>query len=600
MPNQTSEAQTLNIPKLAGIILPLVICCISIWRIIELPLWGWWPLVMLSSFWTTIILIFFPKEPEKRKWLGAATASGVMLGLGFPPSPLTFIVAFAWIPLFAVENGIFQKRDKPVPKQVFFYFFHAFILWNIIATFWVTNTAFIAGIFANFVNASIMTTVVVFIHAVGRRFPTKWFYFIFITFWISFEYIHHHWDFLWPWLTLGNALAQYPWAVQWYEYTGTFGGSLWILLLNVFGYSMIIRWLRAKPVRSGIYISVFIAPLIFSLVLWNTIKPADAKPVSITVVQPNFEPHYQKFTIPEHEQVQRFLQLSRQNVDSSTSYLVFPETSFEGVQLNANVVNPVANIFQHFIDSFPNLNLVAGITSYRILNKNELANTNYRINVNQVGDSTYWDVQNSAIEMSSGKKDFSIYFKSRLVPGPEMFPFKKILFLLKPIIVSLGGSYEGLTEQAERSVFVNGPLKVGPIICYESIFGEYTGGYVKNGATAFFIVTNDGWWDDTPGHIQHLKLGALRAIEHRRPIARSANTGISCFIDIRGRIHEPTAYGVATAIKGEIIPETRITFYTRFGDLIAKGLLIISILFLIMLLFKILSERLNGEQPGSV
>ncbi|MEP6647976.1 MAG: apolipoprotein N-acyltransferase, partial [Saprospiraceae bacterium] len=481
--------------------------------------------------------------------------------------------------------------DRPSPKQIFFYSFHAFIIWNIITTFWVTNTAFIAGIFANFVYAALMSCTMTLVHVVGRRLPKQWFYVLFISFWISFEYLQHHWDFLWPWLTLGNALSQYPWAVQWYEYTGAFGGSLWILLVNVSGYLMITRWLRAKPLRIWLYSCLLLLPIILSLIIFYNTKEGDAKPVSVTVIQPNFEPHYEKFSIPEQDQLKRFLKLSRQGVDSSTSYLVFPETSFEGVQLNAED-NPAVNLFQHFIDSFPNLHLVAGITSYRILKADELVNTNYRIHISPQGDSTYWDVQNSALQLSSGQKDFQVYFKSRLVPGPEMFPFKKILFVFKPVVVSLGGSYEGLTEQPERSVFKGGPLNVAPVICYESIFGEYCGGYVTKGATAFFIVTNDGWWDDTPGHIQHLKLGTLRAIEHRRPIARSANTGISCFIDIRGQIHQATKYGETTFIKGEIIPETRMTFYTSWGDLIAKGLVILSLVFLIIFIVQFSKNRI--------
>ncbi len=591
MPNQTTDVKSSNLPRVSAIVLLLIICIGSVWQMIKLPLWGWWPLLMLLSFWLAVILFFFPKEAEKRKWLGAATISGVMLGLGFPPSPLTWIVMFAWIPLFAVENGIFQKKDKPNPRQVFFYSFHTFILWNIIATFWVTNTAFIAGIAANFINAFLMSCVMVIIHSIGRRLPVKWFFLVFISFWISFEYIHHHWDLLWPWLALGNVPAEYPWAVQWYEYSGTFGGSLWILLLNVLGYTMIMRWLRAKPLRVGVYIALFGIPLLFSLFLWYTTKPGNATPVSVTIVQPNFEPHYEKFTISQREQSLRFLQLSRPNIDSSTRYLVFPETSFEGIQLNTFRENRVIGIFQHLIDSFPDLRLVAGLTSYRILKPNELAHTNYRININERGDTTFWDVQNSAVQITSGQESFQVYFKSKLVPGPEMFPFKKYLFFLNPVIEKLGGTYEGLTMQSERSVFDGGPLKIGPIICYESIFGDYTGDYVRNGATALFIVTNDGWWDKTPGHIQHLKLGALRAIEHRRPIARSANTGISAFIDIRGRILQPTAYGVAAAIKGEIIPETRITFYTRWGDLIAKVLIGMSVTLFLVFVFRAIMKK---------
>lgn len=594
MQSQKFDLRSYNIPRISIITLLLVCLATSLWKMKHLPLWGWWPLVMSLSFWLAINIIFFPKDAEKRKWLGASTLSGVMLGLGFPPSIFTWVVLFAWIPLLAVENGIFQRKEKTNPRQVLFHAYNAFVLWNIIATFWVTNTAFIAGVVANFFNAFLMACVMMLIHIVGRRLPSKYFFFVFISFWISFEYIHHHWDFLWPWLALGNSLAEYPWAIQWYEFTGAFGGALWILLLNVCGYLMIIRWIRVKPLKLGIYLGLFFIPLALSLFLWFTTKPGSSSPVSVAIVQPNFEPHYEKFKIPQREQSKRFLELSRVAVDSNTDYLVFPETSFERVVLNTFNENQYIQRFHHFIDSFPRLHLVSGITSFRVLQENELTNTNYRTKINSPGDTMYWDVQNSAIQINSGQPDFQVYFKSMLVPGAEMFPYKKFLFFLNPVIEKLGGTYEGLTGQPDRSVFDGGPLKVGPIICYESIFGDYTGGYVRNGATAFFIVTNDGWWDKTPGHIQHLKLGTLRAIEHRRPIARSANTGISCFIDIRGRILQPTEYGVATAIKGEIIPETRITFYTMYGDLIAKGMIVLALILLAVCLFMLIKKRINS------
>jgi apolipoprotein N-acyltransferase len=302
--------------------------------------------------------------------------------------------------------------------------------------------------------------------------------------------------------------------------------------------------------------------------------------VGITIVQPNYEPHYEKFSVSELTQCRRFVDLSISHIDSQTQYLVFPETSFDRIRLNSFRDNRVINLCQSLVDSFPGLRLISGIATYRTLAKNELDGANFRIHVNSEGDSTYWDIQNSAMQLTSNESDYDIYFKSKLVPGPEMFPFRKFLFFLEPLVDQLGGTYEGHTKQITRDVFSGGALHVAPVICYESIYGDYTGGYVRNGATALFIVTNDGWWDNTPGHIQHLKLGTLRAIEHRRPIARSANTGISCFIDIKGGIHQPTKYGETTAIKGALIPETRITFYTIWGDLVAKGAILVFGVFL--------------------
>lgn len=567
---------------------------LAAWKMWTLPLWGWWPLLLLLSFWMAIILIFLPKDPTEKKWLGAATLSGVMLGLGFPPSPLTWIVLFAWIPLLSLESGIFHQRDRVNPRKVFYYSFHAFVLWNVIATFWVTNTAFVAGIVANFLNAAFMATVMVMIHLVRHQLPRRAFIWVFISLWISFEYLHHFWDLSWPWLTLGNALAQYPWAAQWYEYTGIFGGSLWILMVNFYGDDMINRWLRARPLFWGRYAAILVLPIALSLWLWNTTTEDNAEPVPVTIVQPNFEPHYEKFDIPQREQSFRFYELSTQHINANTRYLVFPETSFEGIRLNTFRENPVIQLFQAMVDSFPQLRLVAGISSFRVLDPDHLEGTQYRTHIGTNGDTILWDIQNAAIQLTAGQEEYQVYFKSKLVPGPEMFPFRKVLFFMKPIVDKLGGSYQGHTTQKERSVFTGGPLVVAPMICYESVYGAYTGEYVQKGATALFIVTNDGWWDKTPGHIQHLKIGALRAIEHRRPIARSANTGISAFIDIKGRIHQPTLYGETTAISGTIIPETRITFYTRWGDVIAKTAVMILCVVMLLALRIYLLKKLKS------
>ncbi len=590
MPETTPIAKPGKFRKLIPVLFFVLLAALAGWKMWTLPLWGWWAIVFNLSIWMAGVMLFFPKDPDKRKWLGASTLAGILLGIGFPPSPFTWVVIFAWIPLLAVENGIFQKSGKPKAGQMFFFAMHAFVLWNIIATFWVTNTAFIAGLVANFLNAALMATAMMIIHVVGRRLPIKYFWIVFISFWISFEYLHHFWDMSWPWLTLGNSMAEYIWAIQWYEYTGIFGGSLWILCLNVLGYLMITRWLRAKPLQIPVYVAILVTPLLLSLLIWSTTKPSDAEPVKVVVVQPNFEPHYEKFDIPQRTQSKTFLELSERLLDSTVRYIVFPETSFDGILLNKFRESTTMNLFQSLIDQYRDLHLIMGLSTYRILTPEEKEGSNVRTHERD-GEITYWDIQNSAVELSSGKQSFDVYFKSKFVPGPEILPFKKVLFFLRPIVESLGGSYEGHTSQPERSVFDDGPLKVAPIICYESIYGDYTGGYVRNGATALFIVTNDGWWDNTPGHKQHLKLGALRAIEHRRPIARSANTGTSCFIDIRGRISQPTKYRDTTVIKGDVIPETRMTFYTRFGDIIAK----LCVLTVLVMMIYYLIGRLKGK-----
>ncbi|MFN6947122.1 MAG: nitrilase-related carbon-nitrogen hydrolase, partial [Cytophagaceae bacterium] len=121
-------------------------------------------------------------------------------------------------------------------------------------------------------------------------------------------------------------------------------------------------------------------------------------------------------------------------------------------------------------------------------------------------------------------------------------------------------------------VFFNSAgIGAAPVICYESIYGEFVSDYVKNGATFIAIITNDAWWGNTPGHRQHLQYASLRAIETRKSVARSANTGISGFINQRGDILAASEYWVQDAMKGTIMSNDILTFYTKHGDFLAKG-----------------------------
>jgi apolipoprotein N-acyltransferase len=222
--------------------------------------------------------------------------------------------------------------------------------------------------------------------------------------------------------------------------------------------------------------------------------------------------------------------------------------------------------------------IVTGIDSYREHDA-RVDLPSLRTHQRPDGRVMYYDIQNSAIQLATDRP-VDIYFKSRLVPGAEFLPFRNVLPFLKPLVDMLQGSIAGLTGQETRDVFQSSVAGVAPVICYESVYGQYVGGYVLNGADIIFIVTNDGWWDKTPGHVQHLKIGALRAIEHRRPIARSANTGISCFINVRGDILQKTEYEETIAIKGNVAVGEATTFYTRWGDMIARIAVFLAVLIL--------------------
>ena len=169
--------------------------------------------------------------------------------------------------------------------------------------------------------------------------------------------------------------------------------------------------------------------------------------------------------------------------------------------------------------------------------------------------------------------------------GVENMPYKSFFRpILGEFLLDLGGTVSSRAIQQSRSVFEHKKinLKVGPVICYESIYGEFLTEYVRKGAHFLAIITNDAWWGDTPGHKQLLSYARLRAIENRRAIVRSANTGISAIINAKGEIVKELPYESKGVLRGKFSPAERITFYTQYGDYIARWSGFVAILFFLI------------------
>jgi apolipoprotein N-acyltransferase len=202
-------------------------------------------------------------------------------------------------------------------------------------------------------------------------------------------------------------------------------------------------------------------------------------------------------------------------------------------------------------------------------------------------DVGYYDIFNAAAFFADAAAAPQFYHKSKLVPGVEKIP-PMLSSVLKNI--DLGGIVGSYGSQEERTVFPAPPavpgLRLAPLICYESIYGDFAAQYVHNGATLLGLITNDGWWSDSPGYRQHLAYGALRCIETRRDLARSANTGISAFIDQRGTISHRTGWWVGASSRATVHLNTEETFYVRYGELIGRGAQVLAVLGLLALVVR--------------
>ena len=295
----------------------------------------------------------------------------------------------------------------------------------------------------------------------------------------------------------------------------------------------------------------------------------------MVVGQPNYEPHYEKFYIKNKNLTNALVDLIENGVDENTDYFILPETVFQ-INENKPESNSTARALKTILAKYPDLKLVSGVSAYHPFAENEPRTPAVRQQKDK-NDKVLMEYEslNAAVQYQKDQTP-QTYRKSVFVPGAELLPYRNIFFFLKPLVESLDGSIAGLGTQPHRSTFTSNKGTVAPVICYESVFGDYFTKYIRpskylnKSADFVAIMTNDGWWDNTAGHKQHLKFASLRAIETRRDIARSANTGVSAFINQRGDITATTAYDERTTLKSQVHLNQKITFYVQWGDLIGR------------------------------
>jgi apolipoprotein N-acyltransferase len=523
---------------------------------------------------------------ENKKTYLLALFSAFLLWLGWPPIPYTApLLLVALVPLLIAFNRIKEQAslnqahgDTRIGKSVFLTAGLTFLVWNTASIYWVynaisaVNNPLVAAVVSliPFGLGALLMTFAFWLYYRLSRVVNKWIAYLgFVSFYIAMEYLHQTWDLAFPWMTLGNGLAGMHQLAQWYEYTGVYGGSAWILASNILaweayrslktgakGYS------RLKPVL--VWALLVILPAGISLMKYVQYQEK-ALPVNVVVVQPNIDP-YEKFgSLPSSVQLNILMHLSDSVAQPNTEYFIWPETAMpnhadeDRIRSNGDFINA-----QSFLEKYKNGSIISGIESIKFYNGKQSQTARH------AGDNIYADTFNAAVQIENSA-NVQFYHKSKLVPGVEQMPFPAALSVLGPVFQGFGGTVGGYGWQEKPSVFYSySGIGVSPVICYESIWGDWTGKAVKEGAQMIAVVTNDGWWGNTSGKDQHLLYAKLRAVETRRWVARSANTGISAFINQKGDIVQQSKWWTRTALKQDVNLNSDLTFYVRNGDWPAK------------------------------
>lgn len=497
----------------------------------------------------------------------------------------------ALVPLLFAEEYLDQNKARFGSLTFFRYAAISFFIWNTATTWWIVNASVAGVIAAVLINTFFWSLTMWCFHIVKRKLGPVSGYFSLILFWISWEFIYHNTEISWPWLSLGNGFGYNIRLIQWYEYTGILGGTLWVLILNILIFNLIKNYTGGVQIKKlsaqlALILVILAGPMAFSLHRFYTYEEIGT-PKSIVVIQPNIDPYEKFISIPSVEQTRVQLNEAAKVADTAVDYFISPETSINNnIWMDAIESVPDIQMIRHFLSSYPRAAYIPGIQCLKRYKPGEKISENARENP---GTGVYYESFNAAIQLDS-TRHVPFYFKSKLVVGVEKMPYSKHLKFLEKLTLKLGGTMRGWGTQDYRSVFYSAGDSTGvsPIICYESVYGEFVTGYVKNGANLLFVITNDGWWGDTPGYHQHASYSCLRAIETRRSIARSANTGISCLINQRGEILQKLGWWKRGTIKGTLNTNNKLTFYVKNGDYIGRTACIFSFLVILAYLIRVI------------
>jgi apolipoprotein N-acyltransferase len=521
---------------------------------------------------------------NKYALVALSLTGGFLAGLAWTSWCSGLILLFAFIPFFLIENYIFENQKRYGRNAFFIFILPGFVIFSIIVMAWMRIASIVGAICVIMGLSFLMSFSMWMAHIVRVRSGNISGIISLISFWLVYEFISLNISIISPWLNLGNGLSKDLMFIQWYEITGTSGGSLWILTSNVILTLFIINYLSGKTCSKFflyIWLSVIIIPSGYSIYRYHTIKENNSDPTEVLVIQPNIDPYTEKFRIPFEDQLKKVITMAAGTVTNMTSWIITPETTVDDpVDLNDLENNKYLKMINVFLEQYPGVSFISGLVSYRVYPESDIAPTRSA----RITDSSglYSDHFNSAFKLDTGKYP-EVYHKSKLVPGIEMQFTNGPGRVLSKILPFLGGTKWGYGTQKERICFEHSAIsqKIAPVICYESVFGRYVTGYVKEGAEALFIITNDGWWKNTNGYKQHLAFASIRAIESRRPVVRAGNTGVSCIINIKGMRTKETKWWAQTVMRGEINPETRVTPYVKYGDYIMQLSILISIVILI-------------------
>ncbi len=505
-----------------------------------------------------------------------AFATGVFLSISFPPLKFGFFATVGFVPLLFLIDKLENY------KQLFRYSYLAFFFFNLFTLYWVGGWSKEADPFL------MVGCVLLILFYPVLFFLPMWFYMfvrrnigggfhlvIFPFVFVLFEYFRSITELAFPWLTLGNTQTYFLEKIQFIEFTGVYGLSFLILVVNVLVYisirkifenRVIFSWNVLKYLVFAIFI--YILPDFYG---FYVLKNADKKvkgTIKVGLIQPDINP-WLKWEGTLAEQLELYMGMTKKIIEENpdVELIVYPETAITYYFLLSQY-RYYFNWFKSEIDKL-NVAILTGFPDAKFYDDTSKAPPSSHL-IKETGQR--YDAFNAMGLFLPNDNRVQKYAKMILVPFGERLPYADTFhFLIEPLQWGVGisnwakGKDTTVFEMKTKSSDV---IKFSGVVCYESIYPTFVREFVKRGAQFLVVITNDSWYGNTSGPYQHFQYSILRAIENRRSIVRCANGGISGFIDPYGRVKKKTKFHEKTQIADVIELNDEKTFYARHDDLI--------------------------------
>lgn len=465
-----------------------------------------------------------------------AVVSGALLALAYPPIGLGFLAFIAVVPLFGIlrESGF---------RRTFWYTWVSGLVFLGISLSWIRHITWAGMVLAVLVLAIFYALPFAMSALMMKRSEALGLALLpFAT--AGVEWLRSFGQLAFPWMIFGNSMTAYPFLIQFADLTSAFGVSAWVIAVNIAVW-LFIR--RRTLLRAAFPVLLFAVPAVYSYVVMRTPDPA-VEPLRVALIQGNVSPEEKWGAGMEEWNINLYRSMSIESLRSKPQMIIWPETA---VPVYLADVPMYDRKVQSMVDS-TGVPVLTGMPS--------------------IDWETYM-TWNAAGLFLPGEQAPERYKKIHLVPFGEAFPLDEIF----PDLRKINFGQANWDEGTETMVFhPPGLPPFNTVICFESIFPDLVRKFVIKGSQFIVVITNDVWFGPYASPIQHAMISVMRAIEFHRPVVRCANTGISMIIDARGRILKRTGTFERTTLTGEIMPDTRMSFYARHGNLFSMFSVLVS------------------------